>query len=1442
MRKRSITILALSLLTGFSALAAVVGTSAWFQEYANLDTGFVNGASLGAYFAYGDGTKDNPYGISELRHLYNLAWLQYLDYFKRDNDDEDFDGLYYFELAADITAGENGIYHLPPIGTEDHPFIGQFNGQGYTISGVIFTNYDDFEKIPYRISANPDGFTPMDNVGMFGVVDSLSSDTENDTNTFIGNFGLSNVTVEAKTNAANLGIVVADLDGVIQNVAVDGSTVSIINNNGSSSDFTLVGKCDEKYQRQIKKVDESLYDINIHKSEFVAQDGDVQGWGGSIDMKEVHTRLNHIRKNLATSGVTRSGNRRYYFLQPTHHTTTYQADGTVNPGDDVTNTPSVTNTSDSPPRNTYFISGYYNEGVSSYDSKYGAYQFVDSSKISGNSAVMYMGGGHYTTSKYYSYRQHSGYPLFDGTNYATVPGKEVSTSSRLTVTSSINDALLWTFDNNGRLRTSYNNASYYLYRYNDSLTDLRFTTTANLGLVFAKETTTNNKFRYVWTNTADGNKRYYLKVVNNYWQLVALPTLRPEPVNTPKPTEVVEEPATRLPKPSIWKTDTDPGANSHYYYLYSGNNYLNASSTAIENATKSGDNNTSSTNALYWQLGTDFTSSEQTSTIKSVKQNRYLYVKRDSFFGFSFYSLTLQGGSNSANWTIRGQNGSATLKDSNYNRYLRFSSEWDITESSTNVSFYSVHQAYLDWQAYYENAELWNAYDAYVAAQAEYEDHEAWIAEQTQYNIENSKTYVLSETELVEGVQGPDSYLDSGRQTSGTDYTGQDVSYFPLSINGTNDDDLNPYYPKENNTGYFIGATTYSSVSDQANLGTTSLRFGAYEMNFKNSTDEENGCSLRGFNHESGKFDKIYTRNDSGAAVEIQNSEANYDRLAESRAKIESVLAGSSTGTSYNQNDVYTPNGNYECVFGMHFMQNEINKDNLVTARTAQILGKTKTNYEMPVSSVDFNLKEKGFINFFAGTYYHTGGSPVNGGQWGTVDSFFSLYDIFRDSNDKITDIKKISKVYSDGQKNHSYLLQYSDGNWSTPYRIDGAKRYLLATDGGDSNTTEYIEGTISTSRPFSGTYATEVFDTAWIEKSDSYEQRECYYFEIPINEGEYCLGSVANGSVGAYLIYLDINANAAQVDRTSFIEKIEVEVTTYNTPKGIVVVQDAKTTMGGLFQDAGTYNEFNYPIRQRVADSVDLNEDDSISIQIGEGYTGSVTLERSGETFSITRTGPPNNNKTKLAFQKLGSSITLVTDETEMPLVNEDSAVTTQTMLRATYYEINTTTNAVQRTIITKIGSANPVIVQEEYKDVDGTMTWVAVSVTKVYDDDGNQLYNSRTSLNTSSVEINHTTYQNSSGDDGVRLELYYQLEGDDDFDVLSDVIRDLSVAINQEDKTYYVPVGYTYTVAKGDSFYSVTVVKSMNTYNINVTTGNSKTGVTHQVISFSITYTVNE
>ena len=72
----------------------------------------IDGSSSSGYFAYGDGSAENPYGIRIPRHLYNLAWLQYIGYFG--------DKQIYFELANDV---DMSGWTLPPIGTEDNPFI-----------------------------------------------------------------------------------------------------------------------------------------------------------------------------------------------------------------------------------------------------------------------------------------------------------------------------------------------------------------------------------------------------------------------------------------------------------------------------------------------------------------------------------------------------------------------------------------------------------------------------------------------------------------------------------------------------------------------------------------------------------------------------------------------------------------------------------------------------------------------------------------------------------------------------------------------------------------------------------------------------------------------------------------------------------------------------------------------------------------------------------------------------------------------------------------------------------------------------------------------------------------------------------------------------------------------------------------------------------------------
>ncbi|MCH5163801.1 MAG: hypothetical protein J1F36_02160 [Clostridiales bacterium] len=174
----------------FALFVAVYATGvafAWFiQQRYKLD---ILGHSLGAYFAYGDGTgtklkksdhtpwdPDNdewsdwdistgPFGITNSSHMFNLAWLQTTGLFNEEDSRRNKDIIYHFELANDIdmTIGKK-IVVLPPIGNAEYPFIGVFNGKGYAISNlVISTNknvlFGNFAADKYKFS---------NAVGLFG--------------------------------------------------------------------------------------------------------------------------------------------------------------------------------------------------------------------------------------------------------------------------------------------------------------------------------------------------------------------------------------------------------------------------------------------------------------------------------------------------------------------------------------------------------------------------------------------------------------------------------------------------------------------------------------------------------------------------------------------------------------------------------------------------------------------------------------------------------------------------------------------------------------------------------------------------------------------------------------------------------------------------------------------------------------------------------------------------------------------------------------------------------------------------------------------------------------------------------------------------------------------------------------------------------------------------
>lgn len=291
-------------------------------------------------------------------------------------------------------------------------------------------------------------------------------------------------------------------------------------------------------------------------------------------------------------------------------------------------------------------------------------------------------------------------------------------------------------------------------------------------------------------------------------------------------------------------------------------------------------------------------------------------------------------------------------------------------------------------------------------------------------------------------------------------------TYIPLTLN----DDGSV---SSKNTGYIVSGSNY--VTDGGYPG--DIRVSRYAIS-SNLNAALNSKSYSSSNLEvvtrtylSNGFCRIsddYNASNNSVNSDLRNAfenkktvlELGLDKYSDSRSQLHETLNGATN------------------VYGLHFMDAQINMNNLVSINKAVINHSTYSNYPMPQDCIDFNLSTKGYLNFFAGTYF-----PTN-------TAFFSLHHIARNGT-QITSIKEISKIYGDPTNSaKSYVYEYVGE--STPSLPNG---YVL------------------------------MFDTSWLTAPQMVENA-MYYFEIPVNSGEYALGSVS-GKNGAYLIYLDIGASA---------------------------------------------------------------------------------------------------------------------------------------------------------------------------------------------------------------------------------------------------------------------------------------------------------------------------
>lgn len=397
-------------------------------------------------------------------------------------------------------------------------------------------------------------------------------------------------------------------------------------------------------------------------------------------------------------------------------------------------------------------------------------------------------------------------------------------------------------------------------------------------------------------------------------------------------------------------------------------------------------------------------------------------------------------------------------------------------------------------------------------------------------------------------------------QYQATDSSGTTTSwqtFLPLNV----DDN---YAVSDNNTGYIASGNNY--VGSQSNMG---------DIRFRKDPISNIGASLNNATSYDNSALEVLTRTSksdgfvrisddfNGANSSVSGNLSGYSKKTVSELGLQKY-GDSDGGARKDMGDVLLGGGNN--IYGMHFMNAPINTQNVYYAPYAKINGEDHYNYPMTANSIDFHLKTKGYINFFAGTYY------------GTEVNFFSLHHIIKRSATEIQTIKEISLIY--GKGSGAYIYKYTDGTFSQ----------------GNSEPEGYEV----------------VFDTSWIT-TPTIVYKAVYYFEIPVNAGEYALGSASTGD-GAYLMYLDIGANAAEKGtRTVISERITVNEKISSVPKvGAAFVADVNGTLDDIKFNAA------FTLQPSFVGTVGVSRTQStVTISSGGGAANNVT----GEYASIGTT-----------------------------------------------------------------------------------------------------------------------------------------------------------------------------------------------------------------------------
>ena len=289
----------------FIALGCTLGLSslAWFATPStSASVTKMEGEANGSYFESGTGVEGDPYIIANAKQLYYFAWLQDMGFFNSQTTDESTAETTiqttYFKIKDGLTSIDASGYVLPPVGIEKYPFVGTFDANNCTITGLTVSNKIGtgyIEEYPTLLDTENSKLTKEEFngedqasiVGFFGIIgeyNKIPSATYDSETNEVKNLYLDDLTIKTSDKSNLLiGIFAGYVNGLIDNCGVHYAKMNIngatskLSNFSNVSRFTLIG------------------DYNTDEYQY-AQDtesgssGD-EGYGTSIDVYSLYNKL-----------------------------------------------------------------------------------------------------------------------------------------------------------------------------------------------------------------------------------------------------------------------------------------------------------------------------------------------------------------------------------------------------------------------------------------------------------------------------------------------------------------------------------------------------------------------------------------------------------------------------------------------------------------------------------------------------------------------------------------------------------------------------------------------------------------------------------------------------------------------------------------------------------------------------------------------------------------------------------------------------------------------------------------------------------------------------------------------------------------------------------------------------------------------------------------------